>query len=86
MSASSDQSGLGLADSDDESLKALNYILVAWEEATDSGVRPQLLAYAAIYTALSDLVSIYGEDSVAKLVTGLAARVHSGEFSLDMRQ
>lgn len=75
--------GLGLADSNDESLRALNYILEAWEEAADSGIRPQLIAYAAIYTALSDLVSDYGEDAVAKLVGGLVARVQSGEFTLN---
>ena len=75
--------GLGLAESRDESLRALNYILEAWEEATDSGIRPQLIAYAALYTALSDLVSDYGEDAVAKLVGGLVARVQSGEFTLN---
>jgi len=74
--------GLGLADSSDESLRALNYILEAWEEASDSGIRPQLVAYAAIYTALSDLVGTYGEEAVAKLVHGLGARVSAGEFTL----
>ncbi|MFM9938145.1 MAG: hypothetical protein ACKVP7_01450 [Hyphomicrobiaceae bacterium] len=74
--------GLGLADSSDESLRALNFILEAWEEASDSGIRPQLVAYAAIYTALSDLVGTYGEDAVAKLVQGLGARVSAGEFTL----
>jgi len=74
--------GLGLADSSDDSLRALNYILEAWEEASESGIRPQLIAYAAIYTALSDLVGAYGEDAVAKLVQGLSARVSAGEFTL----
>ena len=60
--------GLGLASSNDESLRALNFILEAWEEASESGIRPQLVAYAAIYTALSDLVASYGEDEVAKLM------------------
>ncbi len=79
--------GLGLADSSDESLRALNYILEAWEEASDNGIRPQLVAYAAIYTALSDLVGTYGEEAVVKLVQGLGARVSAGEFTLpDARQ
>ena len=74
--------GLGLAESKDESLRALNFILEAWEEGAESGIAPELLAYAAIYTALSDLVSAYGEDAVADLTQGLGRRVRSGEFTL----
>jgi hypothetical protein len=74
--------GLGLENSDDESLRALNCILEAWETGASSGVRPELMAYAAIYAALSDLVSSYGEDAVADLAGGLVERVRSGEFTL----
>lgn len=73
---------VSLAASDDESLRALGLILEAWEEAADRGVAPELMAYAAIYTALTDLVAAFGEDSVADLTRGLAARVTSGEFTL----
>ncbi len=66
----------------DDSLKALGFILDAWEEGTDSGVAPELLAYAAIYAALTDLVAVFGEESVAKLANGLARRVREGEFTL----
>jgi hypothetical protein len=80
-------SSLNLAESSDDSLRALNYILEAWEDGTASGIAPELLAYAALYTALSDLVAVYGEDNVAKMASGLGARIKSGEFSLDtMRQ
>ena len=72
----------GLAETDDESVKALNYILEAWEEATGSGIAPELMAYAALYTALTDLVASFGEDSVVSLVNGLAPRVQKGEFTL----
>ena len=71
-----------LANHDDDSLKALGIILEAWEEATDSGVAPELLAYAAIYAALTDLVAAFGEESVANLAGGLATRVRDGEFTL----
>ena len=71
-----------LEKSDDDSLKALHYILEAWEEGASSGIAPELMAYAAIYTALSDLVSAYGEDAVADMAQGLSSRVRSGEFSL----
>lgn len=74
--------GLGLAESRDDSLRALNFILEAWEEGTDSGIAPELMAYAAIYAALSDLVGAYGEDAVVKLAQGLVPRVKSGEFTL----
>ena len=75
-------SRFGATESDDESLKALNYILEAWEEGTDSGIAPELMAYAALYTALTDLVASFGEESVVSLVNGLAPRVEKGEFTL----
>lgn len=74
--------GLGLEESDDESLRALDCIVQAWEHGASSGVRPELMAYAAIYTALSDLVATYGEDAVADLAGTLVERVRSGEFTL----
>ena len=43
---------LGPVKTDDASVKALNYILEAWEEGTESGIAPELMAYAALYTAL----------------------------------
>ena len=73
---------LGPAESADESLKALNFILEAWEEGTESGIAPELMAYAALYAALTDLVASFGEDSVISLVKGLAPRVEKGEFTL----
>jgi hypothetical protein len=73
---------LGFAKSDDPSVKALSYILEAWEEGTESGIAPELMAYAALYTALTDLVASYGEESVISLVTSLVPRVQKGEFTL----
>lgn len=66
----------------DESVEALNFILEAWEQGTDLGIAPELMAYAAIYAALTDLVTTFGEDSVEKLVGGLGPRVRAGEFTL----
>jgi hypothetical protein len=73
---------LELADSEDTSFRALSLILAAWDEGTESGVAPEQMAYAALFTALTDLVSLYGEDAVKKLAKGLEARVDSGEFTL----
>ncbi|HEY5829416.1 MAG TPA: hypothetical protein VIV01_13730 [Hyphomicrobiaceae bacterium] len=68
--------------SDDARMKALNFILEAWEEGTESGIAPELMAYAALYTALTDLVASFGEDSVVSLVNGLVPRVQKGEFTV----
>jgi len=62
--------------------EALRYIMEAWEEAVFDGIEPELLANAAFFAALSDLVSNYGEDAVARMTEGLSRRVHNGEFTL----
>ena len=77
--------GLGfekLEKSDDDSLKALHFILEAWEEGTEAGIAPEMLAYAALYTALTDLVGSFGEDHVSTLVDGLRNRILGGEFTM----
>jgi hypothetical protein len=73
---------LALADDSDESLKALNFILNAWEEAAESGIAPEIMAYAALYAALTDLVGAFGEGAVVTLVNELGPRVEKGEFTL----
>ena len=65
-----------------DSFKALNIILEAWDEGADQGIAPELMAYAALFTARTDLVSAFGEDAVASLARGLDARVRQGEFTL----
>ena len=63
----------------------------AWNRAMQSGVadpnpydgiEPEMLANAAFFAALSDLVATYGEDAVAKMTEGLSRRIHHGEFTL----
>ncbi len=71
-----------LSEIDDDSFKALDLILAAWDEGEETGVAPETMAYAAIFTAMTDLVSIFGEEAVAKLVRGLEERVQLGEFSI----
>jgi hypothetical protein len=66
-------------------LYALDLILAAWDEGVDNGVSPQQMAYAAMFTALTDLVAIYGEDAVIRLTKGLEKRLNEGEFSLTRR-
>jgi hypothetical protein len=73
---------LALAADSDDSLKALNYILNAWEEAAENGIAPETMAYAALYAALTDLVGTFGETAVMKLIRELGPRVEKGEFTL----
>ena len=65
-----------------EKRAALRYILDAWEEALHDGIEPEMLANAALFAALADLIGVYGENAVAKMTTGLSRRIHHGEFTL----
>lgn len=76
------ETALDFGDRENDSTDALNLILGAWDEGLESGIAPQLMAYAALFAAFSDLVAIYGEDAVIRLARGLEARVERGEFSL----
>ncbi len=66
----------------EQSMQALRLILAAWDEGEETGIAPEMMAYAALFTALSDLIDIYGEDPVAGLVRGLEKRVRMGEFTM----
>lgn len=73
---------LALADDSEDSLKALNFILNAWEEAAEDGISPEMVAYAALYAALTDLVGSFGEGAVVNLISELGPRIEKGEFTL----
>ena len=72
---------LELMDGQDPSLAALGIVLAAWDDAAEAGVPPEMMAYASLFTALSDLVGCYGEDAVGDLMERLSARVRGGEFT-----
>jgi hypothetical protein len=63
---------------------ALTYLHEAWGEARLDGVDGDCLAQAALFTALSELVTTYGEDATAKYAEGIAARIRNGEFSIPL--
>lgn len=63
--------------------KALRYILDAWEEGLQDGLESDAIANAALFAALADLVSTYGEDVVCKMTEGLASRISNGEFTIN---
>jgi len=69
-------------DLDAEEAEALSYIADAWEDAVRDGLDESILANAALFAALSELVDMYGENAVISMVDGLKARVRRGEFSV----
>lgn len=69
-------------DPSDSTYRALSLILEAWDEGTESGVPTEQMAYAALFTALTDLVAQFGEPAVIKLAQGLERRISLGEFTL----
>ena len=64
---------------------ALAYLSEAWEEAEAEGVDSEILAHAALFTALSELIETYGEEAVAGLAGSLPGRIRAFEFSLTRR-
>ena len=61
---------------------ALRFILEAWEEAVYEGLDSDCIATAAIFAALSDMITTYGEDPVAQMAERLPERIRSGEFTV----
>jgi hypothetical protein len=61
---------------------ALSYLWEAWAEARLDGIDDDFLAQAALFTALAELVSTYGEDAAARYAEGLSARIRNGEFTI----
>jgi hypothetical protein len=62
---------------------ALAYLTEAWDEAVAEGIDSDILAHAALFAALADLVATYGEEPVAELAKRLPERIRAFEFSLD---
>jgi hypothetical protein len=61
---------------------ALAYLSEAWDEALAEGVDSEILAHAALFTALADLIATYGEDAVAGLAETLPRRIQAREFTV----
>jgi hypothetical protein len=63
---------------------ALGLVHEAWDEARDHGVDGDCMAQVCLFTALSELVSTYGEEAAARYAAGLPTRINNGEFSLEL--
>jgi hypothetical protein len=62
---------------------ALAYLSEAWDGAIAEGVDSEILAHAALFTALCDLIATYGEEPVAELAKTLPKRIRELEFTVD---
>ncbi len=61
---------------------ALTYLTEAWDAAAAEGVDTEILAHAALFTALAELIDTYGEEAVAGLAESLPGRIRGYEFSV----
>jgi hypothetical protein len=63
---------------------ALGYLQDAWTEASHDGVDGDCLAQTALFLALAELISTYGEEAAARYTDNLSARIRNGEFSVEL--
>lgn len=70
------------AGSEDERRAALAYLSEAWEEARREGIDGDCLAQVAMFTAIQELVSTYGEEAAARFADRLGERIRRGEFTV----
>jgi len=64
--------------------RALGYLQEAWTEAHHDGVDGDCLAQTALFLALVELISTYGEEPAARYAERLAPRIRNGEFSVEL--
>ena len=69
----------------DERRAALGFVTEAFAEAILAGIEGPCFAHAALFTAFQELVSLFGEEAVARFADGLPDRVRQGEFSVVSR-
>jgi hypothetical protein len=63
---------------------ALGYLQGAWVEARHDGIEGDCLAQTALFLALAELITTYGEEPAARYAENLGDRIRNGEFSIDL--
>jgi hypothetical protein len=63
---------------------ALSYLQEAWAEARHDGIDGDCLAQTALFLALAELISTYGEEATARFTETLGLRIRNGEFSVEL--
>jgi hypothetical protein len=64
---------------------AVGYIDEAFAAGLHDGLDTDALAHAAIFAALRDLVTVYGEDATAVFAETLAQKIKSGAYTVATR-
>ncbi|WP_068081266.1 hypothetical protein [Polycladidibacter stylochi] len=62
---------------------ALGFIQEAFEEGMSHGLDSAALSHAALFTAMMDLVTQFGEEAVTKFAEELPMRVQRGDYSIE---
>ena len=65
---------------EEQRLEAAESQTEAWAEGLSAGIEPEIIAEAALATALAELVRVRGEDVAAALLERMHAKVLAGEF------
>jgi hypothetical protein len=69
------------ADAANQKQTAVRLVLAAFDDADAEGVDPDCMAQAALFIAVKEFVSAYGEEPVAKFAERLPQRIRNGEFT-----
>ncbi|TKT81318.1 hypothetical protein [Aquamicrobium sp. LC103] len=70
---------------EEKRLTAVESYEEAWAEGLSAGIEPEIMAEAAIATAIAELRRTSGEESILALLERMGERVVSGEFDPDRR-
>ncbi len=63
---------------------ALAHLQEAWTEAAHGGIEGDCLAQTALFLALAELISTYGEEATARFTENFGTRIRNGEFSVQL--
>lgn len=61
--------------------RAADLLYQAWEEALMEGIDPDILAEAALHSALMDMVQAHSEQHVTDMISKLPERIERGDFT-----
>ena len=80
----------GLSDIDtlireEKRLTAVESYEDAWADGRAAGIEPEIMADAAIATALTELLRSHGEDAALALVERMRERLLAGEFEYELQ-
>jgi hypothetical protein len=68
----------------EEKRLALSFLQDAWTEASHEGIDGDCLAQTALFLALAELISTYGEEAAARYAENISPRIRNGEFSVKL--